>query len=88
MLVDNPRISEVSAPGKQGSLGLYVKGSGHVLECMGLSSMDVMVAVVWSCHACNSMAPHGITGLTCSKCTTGDSMERLHGSAGLTLANK
>ena len=60
-------------------------GSGQVLECMGLSSMDVKVAVTWSCHTCISMAPHGITGLTSSMCTTGDIMEYFHGGARLTL---
>ena len=51
------------------------RGPGHVLEYMGLPSMDVKVATPWGRNTCISMAPHGITGLTCTKCTTVDSME-------------
>ena len=61
------------------------RGSGHVLECKGLPSMDVMVATAWNCPTCISMAPHGVTGLTCTKCNTGYSMECFHGNAGMTM---
>ena len=54
---------------------VHKKGSGHVLECKGLPSMDVMVATTWNCPTCISMAPHGVTRLTCTKCNTGYSME-------------
>ena len=60
-------------------------GPGHVLECMGLPSMDVKVATPWGRHTCISMEPHGITGLTCTKFTTVDSLEFFHGSAMLTV---
>ena len=61
------------------------RGSGHVLECMGLHSMDVMVATPWNCLTCISMALHRVTGLTFAKCSTGDSMECFHGKAGMAM---
>ena len=66
-------------------LPFHFSGPGHVLECMGLFSMDVKVATPWKCHGCKKMAFHGNTRLTCTKCTPGDSLENFHGIAELTL---
>ena len=52
------------------------QGSSHSMECKVLSSMEVKVAIAWSCNVLNSREFHDITGLTFTKCTPVDSMER------------